>query len=167
LEDIEHQIDRIECQSSHIQLYFSSADTLEHARKEFASVEKFLLITSHPGCNEDGERDPHLVSELSIHGEIHLMTLITSRVPWKSTFGSATLDFGPTDEVFEVRRHGGLRPRQVAPAATSSSVVFPAAPTTTPSSFNVTENINKQWLNTAILPPDTSLGTVSVTGPKL
>lgn len=60
LEDIEHHIGMIDCFDSRVYLYFHSTAALEHAHQEFQSVEYFLLITSHEGCNEDGERDPHL-----------------------------------------------------------------------------------------------------------
>ena len=60
LEDIEHHMEQIVCFPSKIYLYFSSEGALQHARQEFNSVRNFLVITSHEGCNEDGERDPHL-----------------------------------------------------------------------------------------------------------
>ncbi len=60
LEDIEHHTGMIDCFDSRIYLYFSSVQAFEHAHEEFNSVSNFLIITSHEGCNEDGERDPHL-----------------------------------------------------------------------------------------------------------
>lgn len=60
LEDIEHHIKAVDCFDSRVYLYFSSSKALKHAHKEFQSVDSFLLITSHEGCNKDGERDPHL-----------------------------------------------------------------------------------------------------------
>ncbi len=60
LEDIEHHIQAIDCFESRVYLYFSSSKALKHAHREFKSVDNFLLITSHEGCNKDGERDPHL-----------------------------------------------------------------------------------------------------------
>jgi hypothetical protein len=60
LEDIEHHIKAIDCFESRVDLYFSSSKALNHAYKEFKTVDSFLLITSHEGCNEDGQRDPYL-----------------------------------------------------------------------------------------------------------
>lgn len=82
------------------------------------------------------------------------------------------LDFGESEEHFELRRHRRLQPRGGAAttsgaAAASTSVDYPAAPTSTPANHNATANINKQYLDTAILPPDSSLGQLTVTGPKL
>ena len=60
LEDVEHHIEYVGCYSSEIHLYFKSAMVLQRTYNEFASVNKFLLVTSHEGCNEDGERSPHM-----------------------------------------------------------------------------------------------------------
>ena len=102
----------------------------------------------------------------------HFIVLAVSKVPWKSTFNSMKVDFGESDEGFELRRHRRLQPRQAtsttsSAAAASTSVHYPAAPTFTPAGHNATANINKQYLDTSILPPDSSLGQLTVTGPKL
>ena len=60
LEDIEHQIESIGCYSSEIHLSFKSLKAVKRTHEEFTSVESFLLVTSHEGCNEDGARNPHM-----------------------------------------------------------------------------------------------------------
>ena len=60
LEDVEHHIQSIRCYSSEIHLYFKSTKFLKRAHYEFASVDSFIIVTSHQGCNKDGERDPHV-----------------------------------------------------------------------------------------------------------
>lgn len=60
LEDVEHHIQSIGCYSSEIHLSFKSKKVLKHTHKELTSVDSFLLVTSHEGCNEDGERNPHM-----------------------------------------------------------------------------------------------------------
>ena len=60
LEDIEDHIDFVGCAASAILLHFSSEEALRDAHEEFKGVGSFLLVTSHDGCNEDGERDPHM-----------------------------------------------------------------------------------------------------------
>lgn len=60
LEDVEHHIESIDCYSSQIHLYFRSANALKRTHSEVTSVDSFLLVTSHKGCNEDGERNPHM-----------------------------------------------------------------------------------------------------------
>ena len=101
-----------------------------------------------------------------------LILLSVSRVPWKSTFNAMKLDFGGSEEHFELRRHQRLQPRQATAttsgaAAVSTSVDYPPAPTFTPTSHNAPANINKQYLDTSILPPDSSLGQITASGPKM
>lgn len=60
LEDVEHHIESIGCYSSEVHLHFKSAKVLKRTHKEFTSVDSFLLITSHEGCNEDGERSSQM-----------------------------------------------------------------------------------------------------------
>ena len=60
IEDYEHHVERIGCYSSEIYLYFKSAEVLQRIHSEITRVDNFLLVTSHEGCNEDGERSPHV-----------------------------------------------------------------------------------------------------------
>lgn len=81
-----------------------------------------------------------------------------------------TLDFGKSEDEFVLRQHSRLEPRQAATtssAAVTSSVAYPAAPLSKPNNWNTSIDINKQWLDTAILPADTSLGKLSVNDPKV
>ena len=94
------------------------------------------------------------------------------------------VDFGETEDAFEIRRHPRLQPREAATtsskaetkssaaplssiASTPTTVIYPPAPTSTPKALNATANIDKQFLDTSILPADSSLGLVSVTGPRM
>lgn len=110
------------------------------------------------------------VSEATLDLDNQIIILSKINVPWKSTFNSMTLDFGKSDDEFVLRRHGRLESREVAAtssAAASSSVAYPAAPSSTPSNFNANVGFNKSWLDTSILPADTSLGQLSVSDPKV
>ena len=60
LEEIEEEIESIGCYASEIHLSFKSTKALKRIHKELKSVDSFLLVTSHEGCNEDGERNPHM-----------------------------------------------------------------------------------------------------------
>ena len=110
------------------------------------------------------------MSEVTLDHDSHVVVLSITRVPWKSTFHSMTLDFGKSDDEFVLRRHKPLIPRQAAAtstAAAASSIAYPAAPSSTPSNFNASAHFNPHWLDTSILPPDPSLGKLSVSGPKM
>ena len=60
LEDVEHHVQSVGCYPSEIHLFFKSAEVLKRTHTEVTSVDRFLLVTSHNGCNEDGERNPHV-----------------------------------------------------------------------------------------------------------
>ena len=60
LEDVEDAIERIGCYTSEIHLSFKSIKVLKRIHKELIGVDSFLVVTSHEGCNEDGERNPHM-----------------------------------------------------------------------------------------------------------
>ena len=116
------------------------------------------------------EAKHYRVSEAVLDLDNQIIILAINSVPWKSTFKSMTLDFGKSDDEFMLRRHGRLEPRQAvatSSGAATSSVAYPAAPSSTPSSWNSSMKFNKQWLDTSILPADTSLGKLSANSPKL
>lgn len=111
----------------------------------------------------------HRVSEATLDLDNQVIILSVTGVPWKSTFDSMTLDFGKSDEEFVLRRHGSLEPRQAATTssvAATSSIPYPAAPSSTPSNYNASAPFKGQWLDKSILPPDPSL-KLSVTGPEM
>lgn len=60
LEDIELHISDIQCSASTIAVEFRSQDTLEIAKSTWDNIPAFFVISSHPGCNKDGARAPHL-----------------------------------------------------------------------------------------------------------
>ena len=112
----------------------------------------------------------HRVSEAAMDLNSQVIVLSILRVPWKSTFNSMTLDFGKSDDEFVLRRHSRLESRQAAvtsSAVAASSIEYPSAPSSTPNNWNASANFSKQWLDTSILPADTSLGHLSLSSPKL
>ena len=60
IEDIEVLLDSIVCAASTIELHFSHQDALQEALVELAALPRFILVTSHVGCNENGERRAYL-----------------------------------------------------------------------------------------------------------
>jgi hypothetical protein len=59
LEEVEHHIDEITCFDSSIHLRFAGQEALELAYNELSAIDEFFVITSHEGCNNDGERESH------------------------------------------------------------------------------------------------------------
>ena len=60
LESLEDQIDSIECSVGEAHLSFATFEALQSVYMHFEGVPEFLLITSHDGCNVDGERAIYL-----------------------------------------------------------------------------------------------------------
>jgi hypothetical protein len=60
LEVIETHLENIECADSVIVLDFMDELALKQAKREWDRLPKFIVISSHPGCNEDGERAPYV-----------------------------------------------------------------------------------------------------------
>ena len=59
LEDIEQFVALVQCSQSGIHLGFHTREQSEAAEKAWDKLD-FLVFTSHPGCNKDGERQPYL-----------------------------------------------------------------------------------------------------------
>ncbi|MCJ1276962.1 hypothetical protein MMC21_004771 [Puttea exsequens] len=166
LEEIDHHFRKIECFDDRIYIYFDIAEAMTHAHEEFTKAEIFILVSSHEGCNEDGERNAYLVSEVMMHPEEQVIVFYTARMPWKNTFTALKVSFGGGKTGLTSRHHGRLRPRQMDPPSpsapsSSSTVTYPEAPTNTPQSANVTSTFSPSLIDKAILPPDTSLSVLT------
>lgn len=59
LEEVEQDLDEVHCQESTISLSFNSLQAFTLARSVIQQFPKFLVVTAHEGCNEDGERAPY------------------------------------------------------------------------------------------------------------
>jgi hypothetical protein len=65
LEDIELHIADIQCHGPSIAIEFRDRQTLDLAKRSWDNIPEFFVITSHPGCNTDGQRASHLYEYLS------------------------------------------------------------------------------------------------------
>ena len=78
LEDIEMDVGEIQCSGSAITVEFADQETLKIARKSWDDISEFLIISSHAGCNENGERAPHLLVPVSIHSRVFADEVVAS-----------------------------------------------------------------------------------------
>ena len=60
LEDFDWHFEDIVCKSTTIELQFIDSATMSIAWEQMRHHPEMLMITSHFGCNADGERKPHL-----------------------------------------------------------------------------------------------------------
>lgn len=61
LEDIESHLENIQCLESVIIIEFADDLVLKQAKETWDGMYKFIVISSHPGCNGDGERAPYVL----------------------------------------------------------------------------------------------------------
>ncbi len=66
IEEVEHHISEITCDADSISLKFESLDMAKAAYDEFSSVKDFFAVTSHEGCNNEGERNSYRCVEKRI-----------------------------------------------------------------------------------------------------
>lgn len=59
LEELEGHLEDIVCSDSQISLLFDSIDKVDVIRKAIGTTSNFVVVTSHNGCNSDGERATH------------------------------------------------------------------------------------------------------------
>jgi hypothetical protein len=104
--------------------------------------------------------------ELRRHPRLEAREVATSSLPVSSassTHSASSIHSAPSmSSALSVSA-----PSSAGTATASTTIIYPLAPTSTPKAFNATANISKQFIDTSILPADTSLGQVSVTGPKM
>ncbi|TVY85315.1 hypothetical protein LSUE1_G000192 [Lachnellula suecica] len=133
LEDIEASLVDIQCSDSAVMVEFAESEMLTAARESWRNVSEFLVISSHSGCNRDGERSPYLVSGVTYDHEKLTANFDAQRVQWKGSYHSMTVKFGVSNTRYRsdsLRTHEGLRRRQVAPSTTSTAVVATTTPNT-------------------------------------
>ena len=66
---------------------------MEGARDAWTTPE-FVVVTSHSGCNDDGERVPYLVSGVSFNNEQTSTMLSAKRISWSKASTVLGVDFG-------------------------------------------------------------------------
>lgn len=132
LEDIEMVVGGIECTRSSITLQFPDRQTLDAIRPSWDNLGAFFVISSHPGCNADGERAPYLVSGIHYDLQKETAEFAVQSVTFKDAFKTMTVKFGAQLGQYPAssfRTHEGLRKRQavgfssVIRSASSTSIV--------------------------------------------
>ena len=60
IEDVEASLNAVICTATTIELHFFLREQLQEALVELVTHTRFILVTSHVGCNEHGERRAYL-----------------------------------------------------------------------------------------------------------
>ncbi|QMW35171.1 hypothetical protein F9C07_1849043 [Aspergillus flavus] len=168
LEALETDIDDMSCSDSKIQLSIDSPTRARALKQELEAVSDFVVVTSHEGCDLEGERSIHHVTKTSVDLARQVFTLEKVKCDWHDASHSTSVSFSHRHRSRIQRRTYTLhqkRQQEATSAPTTTRVVgegstpsisFPAVPTATtglPSS--VTKSLDKHYVNQKIFPPDT------------
>ncbi|KAL2822179.1 hypothetical protein BDW59DRAFT_163938 [Aspergillus cavernicola] len=157
LEDLDAGLDSVSCTDSQIQLVFVSMAAEEAFNTAIDSMSEFVIVTSHDGCDFEGERSAHRVTGVTINLEHHLVTLDKDRMGWHEAF-STTLSFSHRHPA-EIQKRAALLERQQ-----TTTSPYPPAPTDTDglnSSANADFNVHHQ--NVSLYPIDNVIADQVVT----
>jgi hypothetical protein len=158
LEDIEEDVEAIRCSESTIAIQFSEAWNLDAVRSSWDNLGAFIIVASHIGCNEDGERQPYLVS--CIHYNLSKSTVDFSVQPleWQQAYDTMTVKFGSRPGKYPAtsfRTHEALRRRQVADSPSASTIISVPEPTST--GFSTSVDLAKPFNSSQKFDPDMKL----------
>jgi hypothetical protein len=158
LEDIEEDVADIRCSDSTITVEFSESHSLKAVRPSWDNLGPFLIISSHIGCNEDGERKPYLVSGIHYDTSKSTVNFSVKTLEWRQAYDTMTVKFGSKSGKYpstSFRTHEGLRRRQGGGIA-SASTTF-SAPEPTSAGFRTSVDLANPFNSSQKLDPNLSL----------
>ncbi|RDW72434.1 putative GPI anchored protein [Aspergillus mulundensis] len=142
LEDLDTGLDSVSCTASEIQLQFISIAAEENFRSGVEETPEFVIVTSHEGCDLEGERSAHRVTSISANPEGNTITLKSVPIDWHVAFSATKVSFSHMHSSEIQKRNPTPVKRQNVPSPTPS---FPVAPSevdglnsTARKTFNVT-----------------------------
>ncbi|KAF5855638.1 hypothetical protein ETB97_008848 [Aspergillus alliaceus] len=167
VEALDTDIDSISCSDSQIRLSIRTLSRSKVLKQELEAVSDFVIVTSHRGCDLEGERSVHRVTKTTVDLERQIFTFNKVKYDWHDAFHSTRVSFSH-------RHRSGIQKRTYTPhkkrqqehsdAPTSTKVIddgaapsiyFPTAPTATselPST--ATKSLDKHYIDQKIFPPD-------------
>ncbi|KAF2263947.1 hypothetical protein CC78DRAFT_617150 [Lojkania enalia] len=135
LEDIEHHLRNVQCSDESIKLHFVDTVSARDAKEACMNEHGGIVVTSHEGCNSDGQRSVYKVHDVQVSADEHSLELSVVESKWKKTFSQFNIEFGYTKNGHLFRRQLGSkrRPgrRQVLDPATITAAPV-AIPSDTP-----------------------------------
>ncbi|OGM41199.1 hypothetical protein ABOM_009575 [Aspergillus bombycis] len=168
LEALDADINDMSCSDSKIQLSIGSATRTEALKQELEAVSDFVVVTSHAGCDLEGERSIHRVTKTTVDLARQVFTLEKVKSDWHDASHSTSVSFSHRHRSRIQKRTYTLhqkRQQESTSAPTTTKVVgegsapsisFPAAPTaTTGLPSTATKSLDKHYIDQKIFPPDT------------
>ncbi|KAI4644488.1 hypothetical protein J4E93_006393 [Alternaria ventricosa] len=105
LEEHEHHIKDVQCGDDTMKLHFVDTSSARDARAACHDADGGLIITSHEGCNDEGERSVYRVNDVSFAQDGEALELSVSKTTWRAAFDHVDISFGHTTDDHIYRRH--------------------------------------------------------------
>ncbi|RAR10711.1 gpi anchored protein [Stemphylium lycopersici] len=112
IEEHEHHLQGVECSEDAMKLHFVDASSARDARAACYGNNGGLIITSHSGCNEEGERsvyrsrsDDPSVNDVSFAEDGETLEVSVAKTTWQEAFDHVNVTFGHTTDDHIYRRH--------------------------------------------------------------
>ncbi|KAE8349004.1 hypothetical protein BDV28DRAFT_160850 [Aspergillus coremiiformis] len=166
LEVLDADLDGVLCSESHVQLLIGSLSRSRALKEELEAVSDFVIVTSHEGCDLEGERSIHRVTKTTVDLDRRVITLNKVKSEWHDAIHSTQVSFSHRHRSGVQKRTYSLhekRQEQSNPP-TSTKVVeegptplipFPTAPTaTTGLPSTATKSLDMHYIDRKIFPPD-------------
>ncbi|KAL4799691.1 hypothetical protein BDV19DRAFT_384979 [Aspergillus venezuelensis] len=158
LEDLDAGLESVSCTDSEIRLDFASIAAEKRFRAAVKDTPEFIVVTSHDGCDLDGERSAHLVTGVSVSNEDGTIALTMDRMDWHDAFSSTTVSFRRRHPSEIQRRSPTLVKRQTETQPSASTSSFPAAPTSAAGlNSSADASFNARHTDMKIYPSDSTL----------
>ncbi|KAI4945203.1 hypothetical protein J4E91_008181 [Alternaria rosae] len=105
LEEHEHHLRDVQCGDDMMKLHFVDTSSARDARAACHDADGGLIITSHEGCNDEGERSVYRVNDVSFAEDGEALELSVSKTTWRAAFDHVDISFGHTIDDHIYRRH--------------------------------------------------------------
>ncbi|KAF9894531.1 hypothetical protein FE257_006416 [Aspergillus nanangensis] len=165
LEDIEVGLENLTCSGSQIQLSFTSTGKGTELKKAVQDLDEFVLVTSHEGCDPDGERSTHRVTNFDFNYNNQVVMLDKVASTWQEAFPATSVSFSRQRRSTIRKRMHTLTRRQQSPPETTTSesveaempsptVSFPTPSVTTGVRSDATTSLDKHYVDEKLFPPE-------------
>ncbi|GFF75445.1 hypothetical protein IFM53868_01581 [Aspergillus udagawae] len=166
LEELDDSVQEVTCTESQIDILFGSIEQVRSIHRELEQTDGFILVTSHSGCDPDGERSTHRVTKVAIDLTRNVLSLGKSDCGWQDAFHTTRVSFSRRHPSEVRRRSNTLIKRQqqsqskspettktMGGSAETPTFTIPAPSATSGLSSTSTKELNEHYVDQKIFPP--------------
>ncbi|KKA23079.1 GPI anchored protein [Rasamsonia emersonii CBS 393.64] len=159
VEDLENELKDVVCSNSQISLFFNAPGGFDAVKEAFQLNGSFIVVTSHDGCNLDGERATYRASKAVIDAANSAVHVEVSRCEWRDAFIDTHVSFfrrHPSENQMHRRTLERRQQSQVTTPAATTILITGSGPTPTVS-FPTVPSVTSELPSTATKTLDVSL----------